>query len=1583
MRTRSFHVASRGAGVAFTIFWGVFSAQAQLNQNCTVSVLNRTVPVNPDGTWVLPNVPANLGQVKARATCVQNGQTIFGESGFFTIPANGAVNLPAITLGAVTPIPTLLTIAPSSISLTNAGQTVQLAVTATYPDGSTKDVTAAATGTNYTISNSAIATITASGLITAVSSGTAVIQTNNDGATAIATVPIVLGATVGGIPISWLIANRLNPNDPLVPFEDPDRDGLTNLQEFQSGTDPNNPDTDGDGLLDGDEVNKYHTSPVIADTDGDLIPDGVEVQTSTNPLDPKSYDLKKATATSTLTPPVLNFSTSVANPVLSVQLSWKVTLIDGKTTLDLTADPRTSYTSSNLNICNFGVQPGLVFSATAGSCVITLKQNTLTATVSGTVTSFAPTEISTLNVPGAIAVDVAGTFAYIAAGTSGLVVVDVTDRTRPRVRGTLTGIGNAQAVRASGQNVFIADAGGFLRIVNAQNPNAPILSASLAIPGVPTALAYHGTRVAVAAQTGGVSLVDVTSPVNPSLIASFAVSAPAIGVDFDLQSGIAAIAMGTSGLQLADISNPAVPKLRGLLAGGDVRRVLLRSPAALLADAQRSVTAVNISNPDNPVLSSSLPAVLGGIPVDIAAFGNTAITADNSFGRAIPIVNISSPLNPSSVGFWTLLSPGFSSSVAVDISFGYVIIPATGTLRILQYQQISDPFGIPPVISITFPVSGVPLIQRQPITVTASAVDDVAVAQVNFTINGQFAFSTATLPPQFSYTVPATATSLTFGATAVDYGNNTGTAANVVVPVIPDPLTTAKGRVITRSGGSPVAAATVSALGISAVTAPDGTFVISGLATIQGPIVVSAIAVVGGVTLAGSSAPLAPLSGGIISVGDIQINPKPVITSMVPRSALAGVVNVPMTVNGTNLNGSTFAFSPAGVIGIANTAIATDGLSATFSVSIPTGTAGTFALVASSAAGATDPTINPLDRFTVVAPTSTNDTDADGLLDVQEAVLGTDPLNPDTDGDGFSDGVEVASGSDPFDPLCTPLNCRLAGEADTTPVSLINANAALSGPLESNSKTFSLINANAALTGPQEANSKTFSLINANSALTGPQEADSKAFSVANLASTTLLMAEIDTAPFSICNGLASCAGYAPLQLLTGAAASRSIMASMARRDSSPAAASNRRPFLVTSIAPAGDSNQIALDAMVEVSFSAPLDPGSIRAGNFILMDGDRELPVTLRYSADFRIVRMQAVLPQDKLIAVRIGGDISDIFGRSLPAVQSQFHTVGLAETRMPVLGQTPPAGGSRLSPPGVIRLFLAAPVGPGIEAKVTQDGRPVIGSTGVSADGTGLEFTPGIPFSPDAAIMVALPAYHDLSGESWAAYAGTFTTAPADNFTPEPIRLTPGLGTGTPRNPAIEVEYSKPVDTASFRSNDIQLIEVNGAIPIPVIAAVRPAKTLRVLANATLKANTVYELRISGSVADLLGNRSLPFSQLVMTGATEVSGPPVLLESVPAMRTREIDALNSIHLTFDRPLNALTVDPTTVNITQNDAPVPVSVEFTKDGAEVIITPLAPWNTAGVIQLSLNGVEDLAGHRIEIWSAAFEVRATPQQKRQ
>jgi len=55
------------------------------------------------------------------------------------------------------------------------------------------------------------------------------------------------------------------------------------------GTDPNQPDSDADGPLDGAEVSIYATNPALADTDLDRFSDGAEVAAGTDPLDPLDF----------------------------------------------------------------------------------------------------------------------------------------------------------------------------------------------------------------------------------------------------------------------------------------------------------------------------------------------------------------------------------------------------------------------------------------------------------------------------------------------------------------------------------------------------------------------------------------------------------------------------------------------------------------------------------------------------------------------------------------------------------------------------------------------------------------------------------------------------------------------------------------------------------------------------------------------------------------------------------------------------------------------------------------------------------------------------------------------------------------------------------------------------------------------------------------------------------------------------------------------------------------------------------------------------------------------------------------------
>jgi len=105
---------------------------------------------------------------------------------------------------------------------------------------------------------------------------------------------------------------------------------------------------------------------------------------------------------------------------------------------------------------------------------------------------------------------------------------------------------------------------------------------------------------------------------------------------------------------------------------------------------------------------------------------------------------------------------------------------------------------------------------------------------------------------------------------------------------------------------------------------------------------------------------------------------------------------------------------------VSSATIATRGASATLSVSIAAGAAGSFTVVATNGAGSSS--AFPSASNTVSILEAAKDPDGDGLTNAQEIAAGTDPFRADTYGDGFNDGIEVTAGSNPLDPRSTPLH---------------------------------------------------------------------------------------------------------------------------------------------------------------------------------------------------------------------------------------------------------------------------------------------------------------------------------------------------------------------------------------------------------------------------------------------------------------------------------------------------------------------------------------------------------------------------------
>jgi hypothetical protein len=879
---------------------GVLTARPQaqnpprkLNENCIVSVLNRNVRVKPDGSWVLPNIPANFGFVRARATCVFDGETVSGESAPFLVAANTSVDVPPIVLGPTTPIPQSVTVTGPSSPLTSIGATTALTVTARYGDGSTKNISSASTGTRYVVSNPAIATITADGLVTALASGTALIQATNEGTAGFTSVRIVLSADSDGdgIPDDLELALGLNPNNAADGFEDPDKDGASNRDEALAGTNLHDADSDDDGILDGEELKPgadgYVTNPLSADTDGDGVRDALEIASGSNPTSASSVNLAQALQSLTVAPPSFSITVNSVVGVGSQQLTVTGHLKDG-TTINLTSTQRgTNYQSSDLNVCNFGSPDGRVFGSSNGGCVITITNSGFTATATGTVTNFTPTPLGSLAIPGyANNVDANGGFAYVAAGANGLTIVNVQNPAAPVIVASLDTPGNANDVRVIGNRAYVADGSAGLRIIDVTNPAVPAPLGFYDTPGEANDVIVSGNYAYVADGVAGVQIINISNPSAPELVRTVDTPGTARGVDVEGNTLVVADDSPAAGLRVINVANPATASIVGNAAvtGGAAIDVDMSNGYAVVAAYTGGTQIFDVRVPTAPALVGSLPGsgTNAFVPRDVQIAGQFALFAEQLFANAVaPIVDISNPAQPF---FRGVLNFGLDyAGTGIAISGPYVywtgqsfVVSAengtTGTTRLFigQYIAIEDKNGIAPTVNITQPASGASAIEGSQLVVRADAVDDVGVASVTFTVNGATAFVDTSEPFEARLTVPPVGTPMVIGATAADYGGNTASAGTVSVNVIPDPLTTVIGRVVDKDD-HPVVGATIELLTFTTVSGANGTFTINNVPTVQGNLIVRASAEIGGRTARGNSLATAPVPAGTTDVGTIRL----------------------------------------------------------------------------------------------------------------------------------------------------------------------------------------------------------------------------------------------------------------------------------------------------------------------------------------------------------------------------------------------------------------------------------------------------------------------------------------------------------------------------------------------------------------------------------------------------------------------------------------------------------------------------------------------------------------------------------------
>ncbi|HLC92759.1 MAG TPA: VWA domain-containing protein [archaeon] len=309
---------------------------------------------------------------------------------------------------------------------------------------------------------------------------------------------------------------------------------------------------------------------------------------------------------------------------------------------------------------------------------------------------------------------VLGGYAYVADGSAGLRVVDVSTPNNPTLTGTYNSPGTAVSVYVLGSYAYVADSGSGLRDVNVTNPSGP---SSVDVDDQGTIVDVHGygnyIYAADTSSTDEIYIYDISTPSNPSQVSSISfetVSSVFGDGNFVYVVGDRTGSGNDPGLYIVDVSNKSSPQHAGHVNLANANNVSVDGNTAYVTRAGTGMSTVDVSNGSSPSLLATYNTPGTAYGAMVYTDGNVYVADDSSL-QAITVTNPSSPAFAKSYATpfdyrdidigndWAFMVPGYSTGIVTfNIYNGPKMdqsrIAATGFVDFNSWQVPPDQIGL-------------------------------------------------------------------------------------------------------------------------------------------------------------------------------------------------------------------------------------------------------------------------------------------------------------------------------------------------------------------------------------------------------------------------------------------------------------------------------------------------------------------------------------------------------------------------------------------------------------------------------------------------------------------------------------------------------------------------------------------------------------------------------------------------------------------------------------------------------------------------------------------------------------------------